>query len=645
MAKNQLRFWDNGSNDYGLSALYSRAHDMMRNIDGLQPQEAFDELLKFLFFKQTNEDIGPKISFPSDVVSLSKEDTKYLAERVRNAFTDYVETFNSWFRDLWKDQTFHLSDAALVNLCQLFRGVEFGKVSFDIRSSALKEFLSPEMRRGLGIYLTPDDVVKMMVAFVSPTPEQSVYDLACGSGTFLIETLKFRHTKSRPQKNIVWGTDKNPRMLLLAELNIGHFPEITFNRRVIDSLFPETDNKTPWPRPSSFDVIFTNPPFGVTLDNASFDLRGFKTCVNKEGYITNRQQSEIVFIEQSLNYLKPGGILAIVLPKSVVTNSSLQTARKAFDKQGYIYAAVILPSETFATSGTQASTIVLFIRKYSPKEDRKEKINIALANVTNVGYDATGRERKDNELLQLAKDLRSCLKSKSSVGACRILPEVPKEDTFSELGNLFSKRTANLTYGKIGDVVEFVMNGRTPPRINYTDEGLFVVKVGNLTGNGINWISRDRNFLSADEKIKRQKNNRLILREGDIVLTAAAHSPVYIAKKVDIIGTIPKWVGGSASFVGEVMLIRPDHKKIDPYILLAYLRMPSTTAQIQMLIRGQTAHLYSHDILELPLPTIMLHPDKKLKKVADMLRHETELNLKLNEYAFEQQEILRSIEV
>lgn len=31
---------------YDLSGLYRRAHDMMRNIDGLQPQEAFDELLK-----------------------------------------------------------------------------------------------------------------------------------------------------------------------------------------------------------------------------------------------------------------------------------------------------------------------------------------------------------------------------------------------------------------------------------------------------------------------------------------------------------------------------------------------------------------------------------------------------------------------
>lgn len=146
------------STTYGLSGLYRRAHDMMRNIDGLQPQEAFDELLKFLFFKQTNEDISPKLPFPVEVISLSKEDI--LAKEVRELFAGYVETSNSWFRELWKDQKFHLSDTALVTLYELFRDIEFSKVPFDIRSSALKEFLSSEMRRGLGIYLTPDDVVK-----------------------------------------------------------------------------------------------------------------------------------------------------------------------------------------------------------------------------------------------------------------------------------------------------------------------------------------------------------------------------------------------------------------------------------------------------------------------------------------------------
>lgn len=631
------------STEYTLSALYRRAHDSMRNIDGLQPQEAFDELLKFLFFKQANEDKGPKLFFPREGSPLSKTEIKKLADEVRKVFSGYIETFNSWFRQLWKDQRFQLSDTALVTLCQLFKDIHFSKVSFDIRSAALKEFLSPEMRRGLGVYLTPDDVVKMMVEFVNPTIEQSVYDPACGSGTFLIETLKHCRANKKAQRISVWGTDKNPRMLLLAELNMGHFPEITFNRRVTDALFPEGEDT--WPAADSFDVIFTNPPFGMMLDSASFDLRRFQTSRNTDGRQVNRQPSEIVFIEQSLHYLKPGGVLAIVLPKSVVTNSTFQSARRALDKQGYIYAAMILPPETFATTGTQASTVALFIRKYGLNEDKKGKIQIALTNVTNVGYDSTGRARKQNQLLKLAEDLRSCIESKSSIGVCRALPEISREETFSELGNLLAGRTGARDAARLGDVVEKAANGRTPPRLSYTDEGLFVVKVGNLTGNGINWIPRERNFISDIEKKKRQASKQLMLQKGDILLTAAAHSPVYIAKKVDIVDCVPEWVGGAASYVGEVMMIRPNRKVIDPFILLAFLRMPATTERIQMMIRGQTAHLYASDLLSLPLPSALLDPDERMRKAAEILRRETEINFEMNQLAFEQQQILGSIEL
>jgi len=40
-----------GISAYDLSRLYRRARDVMRDIDGLAPQESFTELLRFLFFK------------------------------------------------------------------------------------------------------------------------------------------------------------------------------------------------------------------------------------------------------------------------------------------------------------------------------------------------------------------------------------------------------------------------------------------------------------------------------------------------------------------------------------------------------------------------------------------------------------------
>ena len=143
-----------------------------------------------------------------------------------------------------------------------------------------------------------------------------------------------------------------------------------------------------------------------------------------------------------------------------------------------------------------------------------------------------------------------------------------------------------------------------------------------------------------------------MVKEGDILLTSSAHSVIYIAKKVDIVHKIPKWVGGHASVVGEVMLLRPDRQKIDPYALLAYLRLPSVMAQIQRLVRGQTAHLYADDLLAIPIPdtlmkrcTTEVRGEKAWNKIIDALRLETELNQKLNECAFEQGVLFQSIDL
>ena len=629
--------------DYSLASLYRRAHDVMRNVDGLQPQEAFDELLKFLFYKQANEELGPKV-LSSKIDSLTKEEVHDVAETIRNQFSTYVDMFNSWFKELWKDSHFHLSDNALVAVFHLFQSIDFNKVSFDVRSTALREFLTPELRKGLGIYLTPDDVVKMMVEFVAPRPGQSVYDPACGSGTFLIETLKLlQANRKKNVQNPVWGTDKNPRMLLLAELNLGHYSDVTFQRRLIDSLFPILDDTNHWPDKNTFDIIFTNPPFGVMLENNSFDLREFQTCRTRDGYLVNRQPSEIVFIEKALEYLKPGGTLAIVLPKSIITNSSLDTARKALDKIGYICAAVILPPETFSTTGTQTSTVILFIKKYAKKENFNEQVEIAFSNVTNVGYDSTGRLRPENQLPILAAQLRACVEDHVANDLCRPLSPIAKGETFSRLRHLLAQKTISYETLKLRDVLETITNGRTPPRQSYTEDGLFVVKVGNLTGNGLDWSPRDRNFVSREEREKRKKSKTLMLKKGDILLTAAAHSPVYIAKKVDIVDEVPAWLHEESSFVGEVMLIRVKTDLIDPYALLAFLRMPSTTEHIQMLIRGQTAHLYANDLMDFPVPSSLLKPNKTLSKLMTLLRRETELNSEINRSIFEQQKALARI--
>lgn len=604
-----------------LISTYKRAHNVMRNIDGLQPQEAFEELLKFLFYKQISEE---------------ESQVPATASAIRQAFADYLDKHNSWSTSLWRDRDFHLSDQCLEQFHALFSDIRFSEIDFDIRSAALREFLTPEIRKGLGIYLTPDEVVREVIKFVDPAPNAKCLDPACGSGTFLIELAK--HWRAQQLTNFtIWGADKNPRMLLMAELNLGHFPGISFHRQLMDSL-TELSMKNPklWCRPGYFDFILTNPPFGVTVETTHTDYSGYDTIYTEIGLPRARQASEWLFVEQSLRWLKPGGTLAIVLPKSVLTNPSSSVERKALAKLGYLKALILLPPETFLVTGAQTNTVVAFIEKYRTKEEKEWHIDIIVSNINNVGYDSTGRPRHGNQLESLAEKMKNP-DAFSSDHISKIQSVIASESLEILTTSSVSKRRGGSGI-PLGDLVSMIKTGRTPPRAAYSDnEGLFLIKVGNLTGSGINWIARDRNFINLSSMIGRRFRNVEMVQSGDILLTSSAHSPVYIAKKVDIVTAIPEWVGGRASFVGEVMLVRVKKQTISPMLLLAYLRQPVITAQIQEMVRGQTAHLHSDALASLSIPETLLEASENWRCAETLIREEAKINDRLNELAMQQQ--------
>ncbi len=296
-----------------LSSIYRQAHNTIRNVDGLQPQEAFDELLKYLFFKQKFE------------IENNEHKTVDI-DKVRKLFSTYLNNASDWSLEVWREKKIFLSDECLSDIHSLLSPIQFLKIDYDIRSHAIKEFLTPEIRKGLGIFLTPDEIVAAIVSYVPSKASLKVMDPACGSGTFLIEYLK----KLNPKKMLtIEGTDKNPRMVLLADLNLGNFEKVNFIKKSEDSLKGPINN-------DHYDLILTNPPFGVSLDARDYDFNRYESCKDETGYLLQKQTSEIVFIESCMQRLKPGGTLAIVIPKSIATNKSLQVARTALGQYGYI---------------------------------------------------------------------------------------------------------------------------------------------------------------------------------------------------------------------------------------------------------------------------------------------------------------------
>jgi type I restriction enzyme M protein len=587
-----------------LAAIYREAHDEMRNLDGLQPQDAFEELLKYLFFRQHGD---------------SRRDA-VTSRTIRTRFARYLGTFDGAAKELWTDRTLRLSDCALLAVHGLVRGVDLSHVDFDVRSAALRMFLGPDLRRGLGIYLTPDEVVRAIVQAAAPEPGSVVYDPACGSGTFLIETLRhWRQLYPQTKTLRVRGSDINARMVLLTELNLGYVPGVALERRVKDAL---ADG--PWPPPDSIDVILTNPPFGVYVEPS----KGFTTAGKRESKVP----SEVLFVERCLGWLRPGGLLAIVVPRSVITNESLADARKAIDALACLVGVLTLPPETFVSTGTQTNTSVLFLKKRSPAEPRPSEVDVPVVDVSNVGFDATGRPRSGSELDRAGSDLGESMRSGRAQGMARRV-RVPTAACLFAYGNASIRRSSPSGPQRLADIVELARTGHTPARSAYTAAGVFTLKVGNLTGQGIDWSPRDRNFVDP-----RSVTAGLFLAEGDIVLTSSAHNPKYIAQKVDIVHAIPNFAGGRATFVGEVLRLRVKPGRIDPYALLALLRMPATKAAIRDMVRGQTAHLRPKDLLELPLGA-----DPLPEHLVELLRQEAELARQLNIVVQRERELLSGL--
>jgi type I restriction enzyme M protein len=168
----------------------------------------------------------------------------------------------------------------------------------------------------------------------------------------------------------------------------------------------------------TFDLVLTNPPFGAMVRETEkgkaymegwellryigkgeqpegstgemvSDFKAGKKSIKSRSSI----KTEILFCERVWQFLKPGtGRAAIVLPDSILTNSSLQGVRDWLLARFQLSAVVSLPQEAFQHSGAGVKASVVFVRKRAEDEVPNDGEAIFMAAPANIGYDATGRK-------------------------------------------------------------------------------------------------------------------------------------------------------------------------------------------------------------------------------------------------------------
>jgi type I restriction enzyme M protein len=141
-----------------------------------------------------------------------------------------------------------------------------------------------------------------------------------------------------------------------------------------------------------FDLLMTNPPFAGEITDSGL-LRQYEFA-KKNGKLKPKVERHLLFIERSLDALRLGGRMAIVLPQGVFNNTNMEWLREWFFEKARIVAVVGLEGNTFKlpapAKGTGTKTSALFLQKWNEGEKLLKDYQIFMAVSKKSGKDNSG---------------------------------------------------------------------------------------------------------------------------------------------------------------------------------------------------------------------------------------------------------------
>lgn len=475
------RFFDLSVIDQSdLTRRFKQAHEALWAGGQLNPSEAFDELDKLIFCKIWDERKPRKAGEPYDfqIITVSKKEEKderkrrlkendNLCNRIKALYEEGRKKDAEVFRD-----DIRLTPEKIRTVVSYLESVNLGETDLDSKGRAFETFMGSFFRGNFGQYFTPREIVKFIVDVLPITNDSKVLDTSCGSGGFLLYALNkvrdeateyYPNYKNDARQYAKWypywhdfaeknlyGIEISEQISRAAKMNMiihddGHTNVITSDGLVADATIKEhTGNKGF--EYGTFDFIITNPPFGSNIrQTEQAYLRTYLLGKKEEDWLAvkakagnvtrDSQQSEVLFIEQDYKFLKEGGMLAIVLPDGILTNSSMQYVRTQLEDWFRIVAVVSMPQTAFTANGAGVKSSVLFLKKWSKEhtgELKGKKKAIEAKLLAGESYLET-RKLWDNEIKQKQKEKVASLKTRELKSATAIKQAQEYKDWNAEL--------------------------------------------------------------------------------------------------------------------------------------------------------------------------------------------------------------------
>ena len=394
--------------------------------------DVFEEVFKLIFTKLYDEmESGRKQDRPLEFGNFGYTESE-LKDNIQNLFDKAKEKWPGVFDEKEK---FLLSPSHLSVCVSSLQKVKLFNSNLEVVDEAFEYLISKSSKGEKGQYFTPRYVIDMCVRMLNPTEEETMIDTASGSCGFPVHTIFYVWQKILEKKGLkrshlftlekkpeectdyvqskVFAIDFDEKAVRVArtlnliagdgQTNVLHLNTLDYERwdeRINDEKWQDAymagwqklrklrkDSKSN--QDFNFDIFMANPPFAGDIKESRI-LSRYELGKNKDGKEQSKVGRDILFIERNLNFLKPGGRMAIVLPQGRFNNSSDKYIRDYIAERCRILAVVGLHGNVFKPH-TGTKTSVLFVQKWDEKLcPKKDDYNIFFATMQKPSKDNSG---------------------------------------------------------------------------------------------------------------------------------------------------------------------------------------------------------------------------------------------------------------
>ena len=335
----------------------------------------------------------------------------------------FDEARNKWHGIFLDESKIDLSPSHLSICISSLQDVKLFNSNLQVIDEAFEYLVGKSAKGEKGQYFTPRHVIDMCVKMLNPKPGEYMIDPAAGSCGFTVHTI-FQVTGhlfenadiSQEEKEDVlrvFGIDFDEKVVRVArtlnliagdgETNVMHLNSLDYDR------WSETVTNPEWLdtygsgfkrlkalikdkesyKEFLFDILMANPPFAGDIKESRI-IHKYELGYNGKNKPKPKVGRDILFIERNLNFLKPGGRMAIVLPQGRFNNTSDKDIREFIAEKARIIAVVGLQNNTFKPH-TGTKTSLLFVQKWDEKLcPKKDDYPIFFAVSEKSGKDNSG---------------------------------------------------------------------------------------------------------------------------------------------------------------------------------------------------------------------------------------------------------------